>query len=58
MPDNIFSENKPQILLQVTVDKNNQLAIGSKLQKQQLINLLLDLVKMIFNQEDQRIIHP
>jgi len=58
MPDNIFSENKPHILLQVTVDKNNQLAIGSKLQKQQLINLLLDLVKMIFNQEDQRIIHP
>ena len=42
------------ILAQIGVDETNKLTLQSSLPKKELINLLLDIVKMIVNQDQEQ----
>lgn len=49
---------KIQVLAQITIDEKNQLSIGTKLPKEQLLNLFIDAVKLLVNQKENKIITP
>ena len=54
MPEII--QPKIQLLLQVVIDSNNKLQLSSPLPKKELTNLLIQLLGMIVNQEEKKII--